>query len=126
MPLAEAIPNPYQPSLVRIHDFSDETPDVRTLRLQFVDDAEAGAFAGWKPGQFGQFTVFGAGESVFALANAPWRPTDQKESVPTSTARGLVAKRRRSWEREVLPCLRTGQVPGRAADRAPAYQSTAL
>ncbi len=83
MPLAEAIANPYQPSLVRIHEFFDETPDVRTLRLQFVDDNEAGAFAGWEPGQFGQFTVFGAGESVFALANAPWRPNGDQASAPT-------------------------------------------
>lgn len=71
MPLADALPNPYQPSLVRIHDYVDETPDVRTLRLQFVDEGDARGFAGWEPGQFGQFTVFGAGESVFALANAP-------------------------------------------------------
>ncbi len=83
MPLAEAAPNPYQPSLVRIHDFFDETPDVRTLRLQFVDDSEAVAFTGWEPGQFGQFTVFGAGESVFALANAPWRPNGDQGSAPT-------------------------------------------
>ena len=40
-------------------------------------------FAGWEPGQFGQFTVFGAGESVFALANAPWRPNGDQGSVPT-------------------------------------------
>ena len=77
MQLAEAIPNPYQPSLMRIHDsFSDETPDVRTLAAAVhVDSEEAGTrSAGWQPGQFGQFTVFGAGESVFALANVPWRP----------------------------------------------------
>jgi len=83
MPLAEIVPNPYQPNLVRIHDFSDETADVRTLRLQFVDDSDAGAFTGWEPGQFGQFTVFGAGESVFALANAPWRPNGDRDSAPT-------------------------------------------
>ena len=42
MPLAEAIRNPYQPSLMRIDEYLDETPDVRTLRLCFVDDGEAG------------------------------------------------------------------------------------
>ena len=41
MPPAEAVPNPYQPSLMRIRDLLDETSDVRTLRLQFVDDNEA-------------------------------------------------------------------------------------
>jgi NAD(P)H-flavin reductase len=70
----EAVPNPYHPSLMRIAGFADETRDVRTLRLQFVDDAEASGFGGWQPGQFGQFTVFGAGESVFAIANKPWHP----------------------------------------------------
>lgn len=74
MPLAEAIPNPYQPSLMKIDGFVDETRDVRTLRLHFADPDEAGAFAGWNPGQFGQFTVFGAGESVFAISNKPWHP----------------------------------------------------
>jgi len=83
MQLAEAIPNPYQPSLMLIDSFSDETPDVRTLRLQFVDSDEARSFAGWRPGQFGQFTVFGAGESVFALANQPWRSNGDGGDAPT-------------------------------------------
>ncbi len=83
MQLAEAVPNPYQPNLMRIEGFNDETPDVRTLRLQFTDAGEAGAFAGWNPGQFGQFTVFGAGESVFAISNRPWRPTDNGAQPPT-------------------------------------------
>jgi len=82
MALAEASPNPYEPSLMRIHDYHDETSDVRTLQLQFVDDGEAVGFAGWAPGQFGQFTVFGAGESVFALANRPWRPNDNGGKRP--------------------------------------------
>jgi len=83
MPLAEALVNPYQPSLMRIQGFSDETVDVRTLRLQFVDSEEAREFSGWEPGQFGQFTVFGAGESVFALANAPWRGSPDEDAPPT-------------------------------------------
>jgi NAD(P)H-flavin reductase len=59
---------------MQIAGFHDETRDVRTLSLQFVDQDDARDFEGWEPGQFGEFTVFGAGESVFALANAPWRP----------------------------------------------------
>ncbi|MEJ2581539.1 MAG: FAD/NAD(P)-binding protein [Acidobacteriota bacterium] len=82
MPLAEAMPNPYQPSLMRISEFIDETPDVRTLRLHFVEDAEAADFEGWEPGQFGQFTVFGAGESVFAISNRPWRRGETGASAP--------------------------------------------
>ena len=82
MALAEIVPNPYHPNLMRIMDWSDETADVRTLRLQFTEADEAKAFEGWQPGQFGQFTVFGAGESVFAIANAPWHPNGG-DDVPT-------------------------------------------
>jgi NAD(P)H-flavin reductase len=67
----EMMSNPYRPYLLRIEAMHDETPDVRTLTLRFVDDGDGARFAGWQPGQFGEFTVFGAGESVFALANPP-------------------------------------------------------
>jgi NAD(P)H-flavin reductase len=75
--------NPYRPCLMRIEGFTDETPEVRTLQLAFADADEAAAFCGWEPGQFGQFTVFGAGESVFALASAPWRPETANGAPPT-------------------------------------------
>ena len=83
MSLAEAAPNPYQPSLMVIDGYRDETRDVRTLRLRFQDVHDAVVFPGWEPGQFGQFTVFGSGESVFALANAPWRPAVERGTAPT-------------------------------------------
>lgn len=63
--------NPYRPHLLRIAEMRDETPDVRTLTLRF-DEADA-AFPVWKAGQFAEFTVFGAGECVFAIANPPGR-----------------------------------------------------
>jgi NAD(P)H-flavin reductase len=63
--------NPYRPHLLRIAARRDETPDVQTLTLQFVDGNEGGVFPDWQPGQFGEYTVFGAGECVFALANTP-------------------------------------------------------
>ena len=78
---AEAVANPYRPQLLRIDGCFEETPDVRTLRLQFVDPGEARSFTGWKAGQFAEFTVFGAGECVFTLANAPWRLDGSPESV---------------------------------------------
>jgi len=64
--------NPFLPHLVRIAAARDETHDVRTLRLTFLDPGAARAFE-WEAGQFGEFSVFGAGESVFTLANAPTR-----------------------------------------------------
>lgn len=65
--------NPFQPHLARIAAARDETPDVRTLRLEFVEPEAARRFE-WHPGQFAEFSVFGAGEAVFTLANAPTRP----------------------------------------------------
>jgi NAD(P)H-flavin reductase len=41
------------------------------LTLGCVDPATAASLPSWHPGQFGEYTVFGSGESVFALANAP-------------------------------------------------------
>lgn len=73
MAQAEPMINPYRPHLMRIARVRDETPDVRTLALRFVDEAEGARFPDWQPGQFGEYTVFGAGESVFALANVPQR-----------------------------------------------------
>jgi len=75
---AELMTNPYRPHLLRIAGMRDETPDVRTLTLRFVDDEESARFPGWDPGQFGEFTVFGSGECVFALAN----PSD-RDGAPT-------------------------------------------
>jgi NAD(P)H-flavin reductase len=63
----------FQPHLVRVATAHDETPDVRTLRLEFLD-SEVGRQFQWEAGQFGEFSVFGAGEAVFTLANAPTRP----------------------------------------------------
>jgi sulfhydrogenase subunit gamma (sulfur reductase) len=62
--------NPYRPLLTRILETRDETADVRTLRLGFLTEDEAGSFGGFLPGQFGEFTVFGEGECVFALAGS--------------------------------------------------------
>jgi NAD(P)H-flavin reductase len=66
-----AVYNPYRPHLLRIAAVRNETADVRTLTLRFVDAEEAASFPAWRPGQFGEYTVFGAGECVFALANPP-------------------------------------------------------
>lgn len=63
----------FLPHLVRIAAAHDETQDVRTLRLEFADP-EVGRQFRWEAGQFGEFSVFGFGEAVFTLANAPTRP----------------------------------------------------
>jgi NAD(P)H-flavin reductase len=60
----------YLPHLMRVADVRAETPDVRTLRLEFLDE-QAGADVSWRAGQFGLYSSFGSGECVFTIANPP-------------------------------------------------------
>jgi NAD(P)H-flavin reductase len=62
-----------QPRLMRIEKVTAETPDVRTLRLAFADEAQGRAFA-FRAGQFGEYSVFGEGECTFCIASPPTRP----------------------------------------------------
>ena len=62
----------YQPHLVTVDHIEDETPDTRTLRLKFKDPAVADTFD-FKAGQFGEYSVFGAGECTFCIASSPTR-----------------------------------------------------
>jgi sulfhydrogenase subunit gamma (sulfur reductase) len=64
--------NVYEPYLVAIDDIRDETPDTRTLKLRFKDDQVADSFA-FRAGQFGEYSVFGAGECTFCIASSPTR-----------------------------------------------------
>ncbi len=64
--------NLYQPHLMRIEEMIEETSDTRTLRLSFHDPAVAEQFD-FKAGQFGEYSVFGAGECTFCIASPPTR-----------------------------------------------------
>jgi len=64
--------NLYQPDLVVVEAVTDETPDTRTYRLRFRDPDRAAAFS-FRAGQFGEYSVFGAGESTFCIASPPTR-----------------------------------------------------
>jgi sulfhydrogenase subunit gamma (sulfur reductase) len=64
--------NIYKPYLMRVDRIVDEAPGVKTFRLAFQDDEEGKAFA-FKAGQFGEYSVFGAGESTFCIASSPTR-----------------------------------------------------
>ncbi len=64
--------NIYQPHLMTIVDSVDETVDTRTLRLTFMDPALGESFD-FQAGQFGEYSVFGAGESTFCIASSPTR-----------------------------------------------------
>jgi NAD(P)H-flavin reductase len=62
--------NIYLPQLLRIVETRDETPDVRTLVLEPGNGAPLSEF---KPGQFCEISVFGAGECTFCIASSPTR-----------------------------------------------------
>ena len=64
--------NLYEPHLVTVEHVEDETPDTRTLRLRFKEPALADGFD-FKAGQFGEYSVFGAGECTFCIASSPTR-----------------------------------------------------
>jgi NAD(P)H-flavin reductase len=64
--------NIYQPHLMRIREIIDETIDTRTLKLEFEDPSVAQHFQ-FSAGQFGEYSVFGEGESTFCIASPPTR-----------------------------------------------------
>jgi sulfhydrogenase subunit gamma (sulfur reductase) len=64
--------NLYQPHLMRIEEIIEETGDTRTLKLKFENPAIAEQFD-FKAGQFGEYSVFGAGECTFCIASSPTR-----------------------------------------------------
>ena len=65
-------PNIYRPYLMRVALVRDETPDVRTLRLEFTNPEEAAAFS-YRVGQFGLYSAIGEGEATFCVASSPTR-----------------------------------------------------
>ena len=67
-----ASPNIYRPYPMRVAAVRDETPDVRTLRLEFVNPKEAEAFD-FRVGQFGLYDALGEGESTFCIASSSTR-----------------------------------------------------
>jgi sulfhydrogenase subunit gamma (sulfur reductase) len=64
--------NIYKPYLMEIGQIVEETPDARTFRLKFKNPEEAATFS-FKAGQFGEYSVFGEGESTFCIASPPTR-----------------------------------------------------
>lgn len=63
----------YLPDLARITRVVDETSDVKTFELAFLDPQRAEGFT-YRPGQFVEVSVFGVGEAPFGLSSTPTRP----------------------------------------------------
>jgi len=64
--------NIYKPELMEVIEIVDETADTKTFKLRFKDENTAKNF-NFKAGQFGEYSVFGEGESTFCIASAPTR-----------------------------------------------------
>ncbi|MFA6571854.1 MAG: FAD/NAD(P)-binding protein [Bacteroidota bacterium] len=65
--------NIYKPELMEIVEIIDETPDIKTFKLQFVQPEVKQNFR-FKAGQFAEYSVFGEGECTFCIASSPTRP----------------------------------------------------
>ena len=64
--------NIYIPYLMRIERITYEAPDVRTFMLKFINEEDEKDFS-FKAGQFGEYSVYGVGESTFCIASSPTR-----------------------------------------------------
>ncbi len=67
-----ATPNPYLPELATVLEVINETPTIKTFRVKFLDEKAYKNFS-FEPGQVGQLSVFGMGESTFVINSPPTR-----------------------------------------------------
>ncbi len=63
------IENPFLPMLATIEQIRPETADTSTFTLRLDDPAERESFR-YRPGQFLEVSLFGAGEAPFCIASA--------------------------------------------------------
>ena len=64
--------SPYRPDLATVQEVIQETGNIKTLRLVFDDETVMKDFT-FRPGQVGQLSVFGVGESTFVINSPPTR-----------------------------------------------------
>ena len=93
--MGKTIFNPYLPEIATILETVQETHNIKTFRVR-LDDAEKMAAFTFLPGQVGQLSVFGVGESTFVINSPPTRMDYLQFSVMragevTSRLHGLVA-----------------------------------
>ena len=69
--MAEIV-NPYLPELVTITNIIEETPNIKSFQVVFDDPERMKTFT-YEPGQVGQLSVFGVGESTFVINSPPTR-----------------------------------------------------
>lgn len=64
--------NPYLPEVATILETVQETHNIKTFRVRFDDEAKMAAFK-FGPGQVGQLSTPGTGESTFVINSPPTR-----------------------------------------------------
>jgi NAD(P)H-flavin reductase len=65
--------NIYKPDLMTVTEVRQHTPDVKSVKVRFQDEARAADFQ-FHVGQFGLFSAFGYGESTFNICSSSnWR-----------------------------------------------------
>jgi len=72
--------NPYLPEMATILETVQETPTIKTFRVRLDDPGRMQAFS-FQPGQVGQLSVFGVGESTFVINSSPTRMDHLQFSV---------------------------------------------
>ena len=61
--------NVYKPDLMEVTRVRQETPDVKSVSVRFLDGERARDFS-FRVGQFGIFSAFGFGESTFNICSS--------------------------------------------------------
>ena len=64
--------NPFRPELATIQDIIQENSNILTFRVVLNDEQRMREFS-FQPGQVGQLSVFGVGESTFVINSPPTR-----------------------------------------------------
>ena len=64
--------NPFLPEVATVIETVQETHNIKTFRVRFDDEEKMKAFH-FEPGQVGQLSVFGVGESTFVINSPPTR-----------------------------------------------------
>jgi sulfhydrogenase subunit gamma (sulfur reductase) len=62
--------NIYAPHLITIKKVRDEAENIKTFTLEFNDPAMRKSFE-YRPGQFGEVTIFGVGEAPISITSSP-------------------------------------------------------
>jgi NAD(P)H-flavin reductase len=67
-----SVHNPYLPEIATVTKIVEETPNIKSFQVVLNDQAKMKDFS-FEPGQVGQLSIFGVGESTFVINSPPTR-----------------------------------------------------